>query len=257
MQYEKWKQEWKWHLNEDNQIRVQKFVDMIPSDVNSILEVGARTGCMTSLMCEYHSNITALDLTRPTLDYPGVHTVSGDATNLHFPDDAFDVVVCSQVLEHIPPYLLFKACSELARVAKKYVIIGVPYKQDIRWGRLTCQHCGTINPPYGHVNSFDLEKIEQCFANLTPIKVETLGPRSERTKFISTKLMDWSGNPYGTYEQLEECIQCGKKIIPSVNYGLSMRLSARVAMLINSLQNKIFPGAPWWVHVIFTKSQPD
>ncbi|MEO0786120.1 MAG: class I SAM-dependent methyltransferase, partial [Pseudomonadota bacterium] len=41
---------------------------------------------------------------------------SGDATRLEFADDAFDAVICSEVLEHLPDY--DAALAEIRRVLK-------------------------------------------------------------------------------------------------------------------------------------------
>jgi hypothetical protein len=71
--------------------------------------------------------------------------------DLGFADDFFDFVLCAEVLEHIPTASLSRACSELGRVSKHYVLIGVPYRQDIRVGRTTCWSCRKKNPPWGHI----------------------------------------------------------------------------------------------------------
>lgn len=53
---------------------------------------------------------------------------SGSATNLRFEDDAFDLVVCIEVLEHIADDE--RACGEIARVLKRSgtLILSLPYR---------------------------------------------------------------------------------------------------------------------------------
>jgi len=46
-----------------------------------------------------------------------------DARSLPFPDDSFDVVMCCETLEHIPPRDHRRVLRELKRVAKKLVFI--------------------------------------------------------------------------------------------------------------------------------------
>ncbi|GBU25084.1 glycosyl transferase [Fibrobacteria bacterium R8-3-H12] len=54
-----------------------------------------------------------------------------DITNMPFPDHSFDMVVCSQVLEHLRyPQ---KALSELIRVTKGCLIIVVPRQREYRY----------------------------------------------------------------------------------------------------------------------------
>ena len=59
-------------------------------------------------------------------------------------------MIAAEVLEHIPSDVE-DAAREIARVARKRVIVGVPYGEDNRIGRITLRalHCGTINPPWG------------------------------------------------------------------------------------------------------------
>jgi ubiquinone/menaquinone biosynthesis C-methylase UbiE len=90
--------------------------------------------------------VTALDLERPAWEAPGIRTVAGNACNLEFRDESFDCMLCSEVIEHIPE--VERACRELARVARHEVIVGVPYRQDLRLGQMPCRSCGKINPAY-------------------------------------------------------------------------------------------------------------
>jgi len=50
-----------------------------------------------------------------------------DIRELSFDDSSYDVVLCSQVLEHLPWEDVNKALQELYRVSKRKVIISVPY----------------------------------------------------------------------------------------------------------------------------------
>ena len=62
-------------------------------------------------------------------------TLSSDVTDLPFPDNAFDLVICSEVLEHIPDHE--KAVSELIRVLRpnKDLVVSVPrfFPERICW----------------------------------------------------------------------------------------------------------------------------
>ncbi len=49
----------------------------------------------------------------------------GVITNIPFPADSFDLVFCTDVLEHIPEKDVSKAISELVRVSKKYVFASI------------------------------------------------------------------------------------------------------------------------------------
>ncbi|WP_158793432.1 class I SAM-dependent methyltransferase [Granulicella sp. L60] len=50
----------------------------------------------------------------------------GSATSLPVPDKSFDVVLASDMLEHVPPTLRRQVIGEALRVARRLVIFGFP-----------------------------------------------------------------------------------------------------------------------------------
>ena len=135
------------------QERIRNLIDLIPKGDASLLDAGARDGRLSVLLADHFESVTALDQKNPAVCHRKVISVQGDITSLKFPDNSFDSVMCTEVLEHIPERSLERACSELRRVAKKHLLIGVPYRQDLRVARTTCYLCGKKNPPWGHVNA--------------------------------------------------------------------------------------------------------
>ena len=109
------------HVSALEQERLERLFSMLPKDAVSVLEIGARYGVMTEKLAELYPNVTALDLTRPRFEIPGVTTVAGDVQRLQFPDDAFDCVVCTEVLEHVPDYAAGARATEASVVSSKNV----------------------------------------------------------------------------------------------------------------------------------------
>lgn len=59
--------------------------------------------------------------------------VSASADALPFADDSFEFVVSLDMLEHLPQDMRDQAVSELARVAKRGVVIGYPLGDSAAW----------------------------------------------------------------------------------------------------------------------------
>jgi len=59
---------------------------------------------------------------------PGGRFVSGSVVSLPFADKTFDVVGCFEVLEHLPGELPRQALAEMARVARRAVVLSVPHE---------------------------------------------------------------------------------------------------------------------------------
>lgn len=224
---------------------------LAPGD--SALDIGARDGYISKLLAERFAAVTALDLQQPQIEHPRIQCVQGDITALNFPDASFDLVFCAEVLEHIPPPLLATACRELARVAKRHVFIGVPYRQDIRVGRTTCGRCHKVSPPWGHVNRFDQPRLAQLFPGLTVAKRSFVGETNEHTNFVSSALMDWAGNPYGTYSQDEPCGHCGAVLTQPPERTLMQKVATKVAFVGVGLQRRFVRPHPNWIHLLLEK----
>ena len=239
--------------NPEEQARISDLLGLVPSG-QSILDIGARDGYLSCLLASSFEHVVALDLQKPEIEHERVVSVAGNVTALDFPDSSFDSVICAEVLEHIPPHLLQKACDEIVRVARHHVVIGVPYKQDTRIGRTTCAECGKTNPPWGHVNVFDESRLERLF-NVTGLKrFSYCGMNDGKTNVISTALMDWGGNPYGTYQQGEGCVYCGATLVAPMKRNVLQKLLSKTALLIQRLQRPFVIPHANWIHMCISKT---
>ena len=235
-------------------IREADILRMVPPGAGrSALDVGARDGHFSKILAQSFASVTALDLEKPKLLHPGVVCVRGDVTSLAFPDSSFDFVLCAEVLEHIPPQSLASACSELARVTRGCLLVGVPFKQDTRIGRMTCTACGMRNPPWGHVNSFDEDKLLSLFSQLGVEAHSFVGIDSESTNGLSALLMDLAGNPYGTYGQDEPCIECGASLDAPPSRSLLQKACTKAAFLTRRITEPLHTPHPYWMHYLFHK----
>ncbi len=115
-----------------------------------------------------HAHIVGLDLgfddlvkTREAFEsYPDIEHADrrsfgltvGDALKLPFPDASFDLVVCSEVLEHIPDYE--QALEEIRRIVKPGGQLAVTVPRF--WPEWICWklESGYHNTPGGHVRIF-------------------------------------------------------------------------------------------------------
>ena len=240
-----------YRASETEKARTADLLRLLPKNRHSVLDIGARDGHFSRLLTGHFLEVTALDLQKPCFEFTRVVTVAGDVTKLDFADDSFDCVFCAEVLEHIPD--LKSACREIVRVAKHEIIIGVPFRQDIRIGRTTCRSCGRMNPLWGHVNSFDEARLSSLFLGLRIVSKSFVGVAGERTNPLSTFLMDLAGNPWGTYKQEEPCIHCGAKLIPPESRKIWQKVCSRIAVRTNRVQALFTRPHGHWIHIVYSK----
>ncbi len=223
---------------------------MVPAGTSRVLDIGTRDGHFAKLLADRGASVVALDLSLPAISHPGVHPVKGDATSLDFPTGAFDLVLCAEVLEHIPSPQLEMACSEIARVCGGHVLIGVPYRQDLRLWRTTCRACGQTCPPWAHVNTFDESRLRALFPDLVVTETQFVGVAELGTNDLAAWLMDLAGNPYGTYVQEEACIHCNAPLDPPARLTLLQRALCKAALIVRRVHNAGRSQHANWIHVL-------
>ena len=232
--------------------RTNDILRITPCGRDTALDIGAKEGHLSRLLTGYFDSVVAVDLVLPTCDAPRVTNLVGDITALDFPDKSVDVVYCIEILEHIVE--LRRACSEVSRVARHEIVVGVPYKQDIRLARSTCRSCGAKNPPYGHVNAFPNEaSLRALFPDWNLTTVSFVEQSNACTNALSVALHDYAGNPYGTYKQYQPCLCCGARLTPPKPMTSSQRVCAAIATRLTSMQTCLVRPHGNWVHCVFSR----
>ena len=122
-----------------------------------ILEVGVGEGHVMRRVRERFPGVplAGLDLPDDSLARTGAPSglpcMFGDATALPFPDQAFDLVLAIEVLEHVPGPE--SALAELARVCSGTLVASVPFEPIWRAGNLARRrYVGDWGNTPGHVN---------------------------------------------------------------------------------------------------------
>lgn len=123
----------------------------------TVVEVGAGEGHVTGRLVERFpaADVIGLDLPDESLmehwRTAGVPMFQGDATRLPFADGAVDLVVCLEVLEHVPGPE--RALAELARVCGGTAVVSVPREPIWRLGNMARgRYLGDLGNTPGHLN---------------------------------------------------------------------------------------------------------
>jgi ubiquinone/menaquinone biosynthesis C-methylase UbiE len=128
-----------------------------------ILDAGCGDGSLAAdLRAHFGVRVVGLDLALKRLAYAShnnreVGFGQGSIYELPFRDGTFEIVLCTDLLEHLDDPE--RAMKELVRVSKRYVIVSVPY--SIKIEKTLCTHCGKDYFLYGHQHSFGTAGIEK------------------------------------------------------------------------------------------------
>lgn len=121
----------------------RRFLSVLGSvQPQSILEMGCGEGFLLSSIKKQFSNIPLLGqdnletaLTTGRKLFPDLDLQTGDIYHINQPDHSWDVVIASEVLEHLDRPEA--ALQEMKRVAKRYILLSVPHEPWFRLGNLS------------------------------------------------------------------------------------------------------------------------
>ena len=122
----------------------------------------------------------------------------GWSQSMPFPSDTFDVVIMTEVLEHLDDQVLQATLHEVCRVLRDggRLIGTVPADETLAEGMVLCPHCGESFHRWGHVQSFTRERL---LTLLEPVLGTT---RVERHYFGDWAHLNWKGRITLTVKKL-------------------------------------------------------
>jgi len=193
---EKWDEE---YFTPDNKIRIEFIHKLIPSECKSILDVGCGNGILTNYLNDNFSNdfirICGTDRSETSLKMVKGEKVQSDITSLPFKDNEFEIVTCLEVIEHLPQKVYAQALKEIERIAEKYVIISVPFNENLDFTKITCTKCRTEFNPFYHMHSFSEDRLKNLynkssleFVELHKVENSPIPRMPKLKKWISKKI---------------------------------------------------------------------
>lgn len=114
--------------NYEDEARWQSYYCQIHEVMNLkpevVLEIGKGSGLVSVVLKSRGINHTSLDISPKVCP-----DIEGSVLELPIEDNAYDVTLCAEVLEHLPWEDFSKALSEIKRVTKRGVVLSLPH-----WG---------------------------------------------------------------------------------------------------------------------------
>jgi len=159
-----------------------------------VLNIGVGGGILEKIALTKQIDIYALDPSENSIkklqELIGKDKAKiGYSQNIPYQSNYFDIVIMSEVLEHLTDEVIVKTLKEVNRVLKKNgKFIGtVPYNENLIEQIVICPKCGEKFHRWGHIQSFDevkmIKLLERFFSNVIVL------PKM----FISWNILNWKG----------------------------------------------------------------
>lgn len=132
-----------------------------------VLNIGVGTGIFEEIASRMGLDVHSLDPNDTTIAmlrrrfHMGEKAKAGYCQKIPFPDNSFDSVVISEVIEHLSPEETEQTLKEIARVLVPggRITGTVPAGENLKEQLVVCPHCGGHFHRWGHLQSFDVIKI--------------------------------------------------------------------------------------------------
>jgi len=188
--------------------RADQILKMLPEKVFSILDVGCGSGVITNSI--ESPFVVGLDAARTPLMRVKKHAIQGSIDSFPLKANEFDLVIITEVLEHLDNETFIKAIQEVERLAASYLLISVPFDEDVESTLCKCIECGNLFNPYYHCQRFGSLWFAKFFFNYQPIKIVYSTLTTPSSKWISSLK-----HKLGVYEYSDTavCNECGNMAV--------------------------------------------
>lgn len=180
----------------------------------SVLNIGVGSGTLEMLAARKGVEIWSLDPSERAVENlrnelgASERAKVGYSQRIPFPDEQFDVVVMSEVIEHLEPKVRDASLLEVRRVLRPggRLIGTVPARERLEDSEVVCPKCGDRFHRWGHQASFDVASMSALLQH--NFMIETVHERffndwesagwGRRLSGIIKKFLSWRGlGPYG------------------------------------------------------------
>lgn len=165
---------------DDSAPRLRYLVARAGNPSGVLLNIGTGNGALERLASAKGWTVVSVDPDASTLAKLSASKIDarqGVIENLPADSNSIDVVVVSEVFEHLSPASMSAGLAEIKRILKPTgKLLGtVPYRESLAANMVFCPDCKKVFHRWGHQQTFDVPKLREALnAHLRPV---TIRPR--------------------------------------------------------------------------------
>ena len=244
-----------WDSFSDNErLRVEATLARVGVGAGSLLDVGAGDGRLTRRLAEATPHTVALDFSRASLARAADLRlrVQGSVLALPFGGASFDMVLATEVLEHLSDADRRLAVRELVRVTRKRVLVSVPFRETLAEEMCQCERCGSVFHAYGHMRAFTHADLVALDDDLVAESVEAIVPIPKVRPLRALRWLQMRvGKRFG-YDSSARCPACGGAARPDTG-----NLAGTLLRILCDRLDRLFPlREPGWLLAVYVRRRP-
>lgn len=199
--------------------RIAATVAVIPPGVRTVADIGSGTGEFGRrlLAARPELSVCSVDRSKAALARVTTDKVLGSIDAIPLASRSKDLVACLQVLEHLPKPIYTRALAELARVADRYLLISVPFEEDLATNHTTCPECASVFNADLHLRSYDRASFSTLFSGngFELRKTATAGPQEQVVGMLTYERVRALVAPRAKVFLAPSCPICGYRRAPN------------------------------------------
>ena len=166
--------------------KMDLILSSIPNDTKTIIDIGCGNGMITNRLGK-HFEVTGVDINPHKIKYVETKKILSSSHQIDLPDQSFDMAFSSELLEHLDPNLFDATLREMERLATKYLLITVPFKESLWKLVVKCEKCKKRYHKNGHLQNFDENKVRSLFLDFEMLQSQIFGRKVRvYNKFLAT-----------------------------------------------------------------------
>ncbi len=229
-----------------NQIeaKLRLIQQWIPQDVSTIIDIGCGNGKISNSLAEDY-DVLGVDISSAALQYVQAKKLQASAVSIPLADSSFDLVLSSEMIEHLTDADLRLAINEMKRLSKRYILISVPNMEQLPNVQVKCDKCSRIYHAYGHLQSFTKSRLDELFEEFNCIEDICFGPLERVYHPLLLTIRNKVAGQYFHPDFPVSCPQCG-----GTGFVWRSNLLSKTCNLLNS---RISKPKPYWLMMLFKK----
>jgi SAM-dependent methyltransferase len=164
--------------------RMIAAIERMPEPPCRVLDVGCGAGVLVDVLADLGFAAQGIDIDESVMaSMQAPHSV-GSIDAIPAGDRSVDVVVVSEVLEHLPVEIYARAIQEIARVAGAHVIVTVPNSESLESASTRCPQCMCVYSIHGHVRRFERADMPRLIPGFALVQLTPIGPQKMRHRSL-------------------------------------------------------------------------